>query len=85
MKNRMEHQSESTIRFYTDMYIIPGFLKRIRDEWAALLSNDCLRTIAELYNRAFSQFSPGSYPEGVVTHFSLEDFQLSPAISWTTM
>lgn len=78
MKNQMERQSESAIRALADFYIIPNYLNRIRDDWAALLSNDCLRTIAELYNHSFSKFGRGSYPEGAVTHFSLDDFQLSP-------
>lgn len=79
MMNQMEHQSESTIRSYADMYIIPDYLNSIRDEWAALLSNDCLRSIAEIYNHLFSKLGPGSYPEGAVTHFSLDDFQISPS------
>lgn len=78
MKKPMEFQSESAIRTFTDMYIIPNRLNRIRDEWAALLSKSCLKSIAWLYNHSFSELGPGSYPEGAVTHFSLEDFQLSP-------
>lgn len=77
-KYQMECQSESAIRSLTDFYIIPNYLNRIRGEWAALLSNDCLRTIAELYNHSFSKLGPGSYPEGAVTHFSLDDFQIGP-------